>query len=219
MIKIYKFITPSHYWWYSIIQGARNSFNSWDKMDTIDPEDFYNEDALPNISDFIGEKDKELLSHLADGDSSERKFLRQLPVLMSIAAPLYWWKEFDQYKIGTTSNSCSTMHTIMNAPFSKEQFSCDNMTEVGDVALEDVIVNLNDLRNRWKECDDYSIKKHLWYSIIQLLPESWMQKRTITLNYEVLKTIYRQRKNHKLYEWHDFCEYIKIMPLAKELLL
>lgn len=207
MIKIYRTCLPGGAWYNMVAMGARNSFDSWKDCDTSSNDAFY------------GPKDLELLTKLAGCDASERKFLRMMPVLMEINAPLYFWKEFDTYKIGTVSNSCSTMHTITKYPFSESHFSNDKMSEIGYVALEDLVKVLNNLRDRWKECDDAKTKKELWYNIIQLLPSSWMQRRTIGLNYEVLKTMYKERNGHKLQEWREFCEYILTLPYAKEFVM
>lgn len=204
MIRIFKTCMPGGAWYNTVALGVRNSFDSWRDCDTD-----------PNAA-FYGPKDLELMTKLAGCDSSERKFLRMMPVLMEISAPLYFWKEFDTYKIGTVSNSCSTMHTITKYPFCESQFSTDHLLPVGDAAMLDIIRSLNDIRDRWLECDDPVVKKDLWYNLIQLLPSSWMQKRTIMLNYEVLKTIYNQRKGHKLSEWREFCNYICTLPYANE---
>lgn len=190
-------------WFREVMMGVRNSFNSWDQSDT----DFNGIDVI------LGEKDYDLLKKLSRCDASERKFLRQIPVLMVIEAPLYWWKEFDTYKVGTTSNSTSTMHTIMKKRFDYTMFSTDQLLMIGEVALDAYISELNNIRDRWLECEDSKLKKKLWYNIIQLLPSSWMQKRTVSLNYEVLKNIYKQRRGHKLEEWRKFCDYIETLPL------
>ena len=202
MITI-RHLTVNDDWMREVMMGVRNSFDSWDKSDTnMDEHEF-----------IFGDQDYNLLKKLSALDSSERKFLRQIPILMVIEAPLYWWKEFDTYKVGTVSNSCSTMHTIMKKRFDTSMFSTDQLLMLGEVALDNYISELNNIRERWVECEDSRLKKKLWYNIIQLLPSSWMQKRTVTLNYEVLKAIYNQRKGHKLQEWRDFCGYINTLPL------
>ena len=190
-------------WLREVMMGVRNSFNSWYQSDT----------DMTGTEVIFGEKDYDLLKQLSRCDASERKFLRQIPILMVVEAPLYWWKEFDTYKVGTTSNSTSTMHTIMKKRFDYTMFSTDQLLMVGEVALEDYISELNNIRDRWLECEDSKLKKKLWYNIIQLLPSSWMQKRTVSLNYEVLKNIYKQRRGHKLEEWRKFCDYIETLPL------
>ena len=201
MIEIIRTCFPGGAWNHMVAMGVRNSFDSWKDCDTTS-----------HMASF-GEKDLELLTKLSGCDSSERKFLRMMPVLMDINAPLYFWKEFDTYKVGTVSNSCSTMHKIMANPFNEQTFSTDQMLSVGGATMVDIIQTLNDIRGRWLECTDPQIKKELWYTIIQLLPSSWNQLRTVMLNYEVLKTMYKQRRNHKLGEWRGFCDYIsKKMP-------
>lgn len=205
MIEIYKSITPNTEWFFEVMMGVRNSFSSWDQSDTV-----RNDDEI-----IFGEKDLGLVECLARSDSSERKFLRQLPVLMVIRAPLYWWKEFDTYKVGTTANSTSTMHTILREEFHREQFATDQLLMVGEVVLDELIEKLNDLRNRYIATEDPKFQKQLWYNIIQLLPESWMQTRTVTLNYEVLKRIYEQRRGHKLLEWRSFCKYLESLPYGE----
>lgn len=203
MIKIGRITYPGHSWMHHVISGIRNSHDSWDKMDT----------RLDSID--IGENDFFLMKRLANtGAPEERKFLRMMPILVDITAPLYWWKEFDTYKIGTVSNSCSTMHTIMKKPFHMDDFSNDKMLPVGDAALEEYVAKLNDVRERYLEAYDDNIKKELWYTIIQMLPSSYMQKRTIMLNYEVLNNIYRQRRNHKLQEWRNFCRWAETLMYA-----
>lgn len=202
MITI-RHLTVNDDWMREVMMGVRNSFDSWDKSDT----------KMDEHEVIFGDQDYDLLKKLSALDSSERKFLRQIPILMVIEAPLYWWKEFDTYKVGTVSNSCSTMHTIMKKRFDPSMFSTDQLLMLGEVALDNYISELNNIRERWVECEDSRLKKKLWYNIIQLLPSSWMQKRTVTLNYEVLKAIYNQRKGHKLQEWRDFCGYINTLPL------
>lgn len=190
-------------WLREVMMGVRNSFNSWDKSDT----------DMTGTEFIFGNADYDLLKQLSRCDASERKFLRQIPILMVIEAPLYWWKEFDTYKVGTTSNSTSTMHTIMKKRFDYTMFSTDQLLMIGEVALDNYISELNNIRDRWVECEDGKLKKKLWYNIIQLLPSSWIQKRTVSLNYEVLKNIYKQRRGHKLEEWRKFCDYIETLPL------
>ena len=204
MIYFYKTCFPGGAWMHMVAMGARNSFDSWNACDT----DIH--------TAFLGPKDKELLTKLSGCDSSERKFLRMMPVLIEINAPLYWWKEFDTYKVGTVSNSCSTMHTIMKHRFDESMFSTDQLVSVGDAVMVDMVESLNDIRDRWLATEDPKLKKDLWYNIIQLLPSSWMQRRTVMVNYEVLKTIYNQRRGHKLQEWRDFCEFLKGLPYAEE---
>ena len=188
------------------IRGARNPMNSWARMDSA-----YDDDG-----DFVlGDNDIALASKLARAGSDHRKFLRQIIVSMDIFAPLYWWKEFDTYKVGTVANSTSTMHKIQAKEFSRADFSCDRMSEDGLAVLDTVIGYLESERLKFLETKD---KVH-WHNMIQLLPSSYNQLRTVTMNYEVLINIYYARRNHKLAEWHTLCEAIEKLPYAKELIL
>lgn len=187
------------------IRGARNPMNSWDKSDSS-----YNEQGQY----ILGEKDLGLAARLCRAGTDHRKFMRQIFVSMDITAPIYWWKEFDTYKVGTTANSTSTMHKIHSRSFETEDFSTDHMTEETKLFFQSVISQLEKLRLLFLETED----KAYWYSIIQLLPSNYNQMRTCTLNYENLANIYHARKNHKLEEWHDFCNYIKELPYSEELL-
>lgn len=216
MIEIKRFAGPSVDQWDMVIDGVRNSYSSWDRRDTLIFRNFT--EGVAELR--IGKKDMELMKNLCSKGPEERKFLRQLPVIMDINAPLYFWKEFDTYKIGTTANSTSTMHTALKEPFSTAQFSCERLPPVAEVSLANTIADLNTLRERWFATDSKSLKKELWYSIIQLLPESWMQLRTVSLNYEVLRSIFRQRKEHKLAEWITFCAWVRLnIPYAEEFIV
>ncbi len=188
------------------IRGARNPMNSWARMDSA-----YDEDG----NFVLGENDLSLASRLAKAGSDHRKFLRQVIVSMDITAPLYWWKEFDTYKVGTVANSTSTMHKIQAKEFSREDFSCDRMSEDCLAALDAVIAYLESERVKFNETKE---KQH-WHNMIQLLPSSFNQMRTVTMNYEVLINIYYARRHHKLAEWHTLCESIEKLPYAKELIL
>ena len=188
------------------IRGARNPLNSWAKMDS-----YYDE----NGKFVLGENDMSLAHRLAVAGSDHRKFLRQIIVSMDINAPFYWWKEFDTYKVGTVANSCSTMHKIHAKPIEREDFSCDRMTDAALAQLDSLIAFLEEERVKFNETKD---KEH-WHNIIQLLPTSYNQLRTVTLNYEVLINMYYARRHHKLGEWHVFCEAIENLPYAKELIL
>ena len=159
--------------------------------------------------------DLSLAVRLRKAGSDHRKFLRQIFVSMDITAPMYWWKEFDTYKVGTVANSTSTMHKITSAPFSLSQFSCDKMDGATLDVMKYVIEKLENLRLRFLETKD----KQIWYDIIQLLPSSYDQMRTCTLNYENLINIYHARKNHKLDEWHILCDHIRSLPYAEELIV
>ncbi len=188
------------------IRGARNPLNSWGRMDS----------AYDEYGDYIlGENDISLASRLAKAGSDHRKFLRQIFVSMDITAPLYWWKEFDTYKVGTVANSTSTMHKIHAKPFGREDFSCDKMSPDALAVLDGVIDYLESERLKFIETKD---KQH-WHNMIQMLPSSYNQLRTVTLNYEVLINIYYARRHHKLAEWHVLCEEIEMLPYAKELIL
>ena len=188
------------------IRGARNPLNSWGRMDS-----YYDDEGRY----ILGENDIALAHKLAVAGSDHRKFLRQVIVSMDITAPLYWWKEFDTYKVGTVANSTSTMHKIQAKQFVREDFSCDRMTEDGIKILDGVISFLESERLAYLETKD---KAH-WHNMIQLLPTSYNQLRTVTMNYEVLINIYYARRTHKLAEWHTLCEEIEKLPYANELIL
>ena len=188
------------------IRGARNPMNSWAKMDS-----YYDEDG----NFVMGENDLSLAVRLAKAGTDHRKYLRQVMVSMDITAPLYWWKEFDTYKVGTVANSTSTMHKIQAKEFSRDDFSCDRMSEDCLAALDAVIAYLEGERVKFVETKE---KQH-WHNMIQLLPSSYNQMRTVTMNYEVLINIYYARRHHKLAEWHVLCEAIENLPYAKELIL
>ncbi|MBO5207651.1 MAG: hypothetical protein IJ488_08140 [Clostridia bacterium] len=188
------------------IRGARNPLNSWARMDS-----YYDERG----NFVLGENDLSLARRLAKAGSDHRKYLRQIMVSMDITAPLYWWKEFDTYKVGTVANSTSTMHKIQAKEFSREDFSCDRMSEDCLAVLDSVIAYLESERQKFNETKE---KAH-WHNMIQLLPSSFNQMRTVTLNYEVLINIYYARRHHKLAEWHTLCEAIEALPYAKELIL
>ena len=187
------------------IRGARNPMNSWAKLDS-----YYNENG-----EFVfGENDLDLARRLAHAGSDHRKFLRQIFVSVDITAPLYWWKEFDTYKVGTVANSCSTMHKIHSKEFSREDFSCDRLTPRALEALDALIAFLESERQKFVETKD----KAPWHNMIQLLPSSFNQMRTVTLNYENLISIYYARKSHKLPEWHTLCDWIMSLPYAADLI-
>ena len=188
------------------IRGARNPMNSWARKDS-----HYDEKGRF----VLGENDLSLAHRLAKAGSDHRKFLRQIIVSVDITAPLYWWKEFDTYKVGTVANSCSTMHKIQSLPFTRDMFSHDHLSEEGLAALDALIAFLEKERQRFNETKD----KAAWHNIIQLLPSSFNQLRTVTLNYEVLINIYYARRHHKLDEWHALCRAIEALPYAKELIL
>ncbi|MBR2951475.1 MAG: hypothetical protein IKC43_00690 [Clostridia bacterium] len=188
------------------IRGARNPMNSWARMDSV---------TAPDGSFVMGENDLSLARKLACAGSDHRKFLRQIFVSLDITAPLYWWKEFDTYKVGTVANSTSTMHKVHAAPFTRADFSHDRLTDEGLFALDTLIAFLEKERQAFVETGE---RAH-WHNIIQLLPSSYMQMRTVSLNYEVLINIYYARRTHKLAEWHTFCDWIRSLPYAEELIL
>lgn len=180
------------------VYSARNALNSWAKSDSNLKEDI------------LGENDLNLAMRLANAGSDDRKFLRQISVVMDITAPFYWWKEADQYKVGTVTNSCSTMHKIHSKEVTIADFSSEKLDESGIQLLNATIDYLNRNREMFLETKD----KTYWYNMIQMLPTSYNQLRTITLNYEVLKNMYHARKNHKLDEWKAFCKVIEDMPYS-----
>lgn len=210
--------------WEHAIRGMRNPMNSWEKSDSWYTTDDGTPDH-PNVH--IGLNDLDLMKRLRNAGTDHRKFMRMIAVYVDITAPLYWWKEFDTYKVGTVANSCSTMHKIAAKEFTLEDFSHEHMLDVEGEAIEfnnapgdywnsiavlDITVRvLNMYRQRYLETKD----KKYWWQMIQLLPSSYNQKRTVMLNYEVLTGIYPSRKNHKLDEWHTFCDWIEGLPYSE----
>ncbi len=188
------------------LRGMRNPLNSWDKADTI-----YD---LEGGVFKLGEADVQLMQRLIKSGPEHRKFLRQVFVSVDITAPLYWWKEFDTYKVGTVADSCSTMHTIHKRALELDDFSHDKMNATAIVALERTIKVINIAREAYLCYGD----KECWYSMVQLLPSSYNQRRTVTMNYEVLLNILKQRQNHKLDEWKEFCKWIRILPHMEAIL-
>lgn len=187
------------------IRGARNPMNSWGRMDSH---------TEPDGSFVFGPNDLDLAMRLAKAGSDHRKYLRMVFVSVDVTAPLYWWKEYDTYKVATVANSTSTMHKIHSKPFSMDDFSCDHMTDGTKKFMETVVAELENIRLRFKETKS----KDDWYDMIQLLPSNYNQMRTCTFNYETLINIYRARKNHKLAEWHTFCDWIETLPYAEQLI-
>ena len=187
------------------IRGARNPMNSWGRMDSH---------TEPDGSFVFGPNDLDLAMRLEKAGSDHRKYLRMVFVSVDVTAPLYWWKEYDTYKVATVANSTSTMHKIHSKPFSMDDFSCDHMTDGTKKFMETVVAELENIRLRFKETKS----KDDWYDMIQLLPSSYNQMRTCTFNYETLINIYRARKNHKLAEWHTFCDWIETLPYAEQLI-
>jgi hypothetical protein len=188
------------------IRGARNPMNSWDKLDSTF-------DADGNF--VFGPNDLSLGRKLCKAGSDHRKFVRQIFISVDITAPIYWWKEFDTYKVGTVANSTSTMHKIHSKPFELSDFSTDKMVDSAKDCMQEILKVLENLRQEF--ISDKASNKDAWYSIIQLLPESYNQKRTVTLNYENVISMYYSRRNHKLSEWHVFCDWILDLPYFKEL--
>ena len=187
------------------IRGARNPMNSWGRMDSH---------TEPDGTFVFGPNDLDLAMRLAKAGSDHRKYLRMIFVSVDVTAPLYWWKEYDTYKVATVANSTSTMHKIHSKPFSMDDFSCDHMTDSTKKFMETVVAELENIRLRFKETKS----KDDWYDMIQLLPSSYNQMRTCTLNYETLRNIYFARKDHKLEEWHTFCDWIRSLPYAADLI-
>lgn len=188
------------------MRGARNPMNSWARYDSTFDE---------NGNFVFGENDLSLAKRLCQAGTDHRKFVRMIFVSVDVTAPMYWWKEYDTYKVGTVANSTSTMHKITSKPFELSDFSVDHMNEDGIKAMEKVIETLEDLRLKYLETKD----KTIWYTIIQLLPSSYNQMRTCTLNYENLCNIYYARRNHKLEEWHTYCDWITQLPYFKDLFI
>lgn len=196
MIKIENVVLPSNEQMEAVIRGMRNPMNSWSKTDSFGNE--------------IGDNDYSLMQRLAKAGTDHRKYLRMMNVYADVTAPLYWYKEYDTYKVGTVANSCSTMHKIHSKEFTVDDFSHEDLE--GDLyVLQTTIRALNNNRHLFNETKD----KKYWRRMIQLLPSSYNQKRTIMLNYEVLANIYKSRRNHKLDEWHVFCDWIESLPLSE----
>ena len=207
--------------WEHAIRGMRNPMNSWEKSDsnlyhTSVYFDECNKRWETNGHRFmIGPNDLDLMTRLRNTGTDHRKFMRMIVVYCNITAPLYWWKEFDTYKIGTVANSCSTMHKIAAKRFEREDFSIERLENCDEehwmVCMDNVIASLNVARERYLETKD----KKYWWQMIQLLPSSYNQRRTVMLNYEVLANIYKSRRNHKLDEWHTFCDWIATLPYSE----
>ena len=223
MIKLEHTVLPSPEQMQFIIEGMRNPMNSWYKSDsdiTRVCEEGGKLILANTLNSFsLGDADKNLMQKLAKAGTDHRKFMRMMPVYVRITAPLYWWKEFDTYKVGTVANSCSTMHKIQENEFTIDDFSHEHLLDYESKAWDDVvptallntIVNtLNVYRSEFLRTKD----KHFWWQMIQLLPSSYNQTRNVMLNYEVLANIYKSRKNHKLDEWRQFCSWIKTLPYS-----
>lgn len=236
MIKIENVVLPSSEQWKAIIMGTRNPMNSWSRSDTEYNVDSIDDSVWPHKSIHddvvLGPNDHDLMMRLVKGGSVHAKYRRMITVYMDITAPFYWWKEFSTYKVGTVANSCSTMHKIAAKEFTLEDFSCEhligakkewidkeemysdeNFDELWSSydALDQVVRILNFYREKYLETKD----KRYWWQMIQLLPTSYNQRRTVMLNYEVLAGIYPMRRNHKLDEWREFCGWIKTLPYSE----
>ena len=212
--------------WEAAIRGMRNPLNSWKKSDskwysigipTSNPAAI--NDKYLSQKYCIGDNDLDLMKRLRNAGTDHRKFMRMITVYVDITAPLYWWKEFDTYKVGTVANSCSTMHKIHAKEFTLEDFSCEHLFDTPESEFNDsmdVLKEVIDILNLYR---DHFVKnphrKDYWWQLIQLLPSSYNQRRTVMLNYEVLANIYKSRRNHKLDEWHVFCEWIENLPYAE----
>lgn len=227
MIKIENVVLPHEKQWETVIRGMRNPLNSWDKSDSEECRNIFCGDCdgecLPHTNGFIiGSNDLDLMKRLDKAGTEHRKFMRMITVYVDITAPLYWWKEFDTYKVGTVTNSCSTMHKIAAKEFTMEDFSCEHLETISRLdedgeeykpymLMKEMIKCLNACRKTFMETKN----KTDWWQLIQLLPSSYNQKRTVMLNYEVLANMYHQRNNHKLDEWRTFCEWIKTLPCSE----
>lgn len=240
MIRIENEVCPTSEQMEFIIRGMRNPMNSWDKSDSVFFETMF--DSIPYSQNnkvieidgngngtYIGDKDLDLMKRLIKSGTDHRKFMRMIPVYVDITAPLYWWKEFDTYKVGTVANSCSTMNKIAEKEFTLDDFSHEhlNIRQSVDI-LKETIDALNVFRKVYLEGRTLSLdhgntaepvvyppkSKDIWWQMIQLLPSSYNQKRSVMLNYEVLANMYKSRKNHKLDEWRDFCRWIENLPFS-----
>lgn len=229
MLKIEKFVTMSPAQYEIIMEGMHNPKNSWDRSDSYTTH-ICDEDTMEtaDFAWFMGDNDHKLAESLADGGPVHAKYRRMMVVYLTINAPFYWWKEFDTYKVGTVCNSCSTMHKIHSKEFTMDDFSVEHLMEWEDYESEakelkpdrlcnfkfylmDTISALNNARDLYLQTND----KKYWWQMIQMLPTCYNQKRTIMLNYEVLANIYKWRRNHKLDEWHTFCNWIEELPYSE----
>ena len=215
--------------WEHAIRGMRNPLNSWDKIDShdcpchdgldcdcpivegIQEPAIECKEALEKSAFCVGENDYDLMMRLAKAGPEHAKYRRMIVVYADVTAPRYWWTEYDTYKVGTVANSCSTMHKIADKKFTPEDFSTEHLVGKSFAALKNTLEVMNLEREHYLATKD----KDCWWQMIQLLPQSYNQKRTIMLNYEVLATIYRQRKGHKLDEWRDFCKWIEQLPYSE----
>lgn len=217
--------------WEAAIRGMRNPMNSWDKSDSFIPCDvktkchectdnqrcakYFCDGLAFRRNQFLGPNDLDLMKRLRAAGTDHGKFMRMITVYLDITAPLYWWKEFDTYKVGTVANSCSTMHKIHSKRFERDDFSIEHLKNCDEhhwmVCMDNIISSLNVAREKFLETKD----KKYWWQMIQLLPSSYNQRRTVMLNYEVLANMYKSRKNHKLDEWVEFCKWIETLPYSE----
>lgn len=200
--------------WEPALRGMRNPKDSWDRADSR-----FWQNAFHSEEPELGPNDLTLSQTLAKGGPVHAKYRRMIKVYCDIVAPLYWWKEFDTYKVGTNANSCSTMHTIHKRDLTRDDFAHEHLNTFNLNLLDMIIRNINQARRDFVEAEDASTAKEHWWQMIQLLPTSFLQKRTVEMNYEVLTNIYRWRKNHKQDEWREFCKWIETLPYANELIL
>lgn len=223
MIKLEHVVLASPEQMKFIIEGMRNPMNSWEKSDsrTCRQDGAFCMECEHKNDYCLGENDHSLMQRLSNAGTDHRKFMRMLPVYVRIAAPLYWWKEFDTYKVGTVANSCSTMHKIQAKEFTMDDFSCEHLNRIGTSSLWDIIDVLNAARSLYLKGGDYKGEhydpkdKQVWWQMIQLLPSSYNQTRNVMMNYEVLANIYKSRKDHKLDEWRSFCKWVEELPYSE----
>ena len=223
--------------WEAAIRGMRTPMNSWNKSDSFlcrdvedgtCPEDcpFIGKCPVYGTEDFfvLGDNDYTLMKNLRNAGTDHRKFMRMITVYFDITAPLYWWKEFDTYKVGTVANSCSTMHKIADKEFMLDDFSCEKLINSMCMEIQEMEVRVSPMQallttieclNSYRDLYNKTKDKKYWWQMIQLLPTSYNQRRTVMLNYEVLANIYKSRKNHKLDEWHTFCDWIEMLPYSE----
>lgn len=224
MIKLENVVLASPEQMEFIIEGMRNPMNSWERSDSETKYESWHDMSGGKYE--VGPNDHSLMQRLSNAGTEHRKYMRMMPVYVRITAPLYWWKEFDTYKVGTVTNSCSTMHKIAEKEFTMEDFSCEHLFLESLASLSRTIRTLNEYRNLYVEGGSILISedrflsfkpkdKEIWWQMIQLLPSSYNQTRNVMLNYEVLANIYRQRHGHKLDEWREVCKWIESLPYSE----
>ena len=225
MLKIEKFVLPSPEQWEIVIEGMRNPMNSWDRMDSyITNVEDYEILETGNSKFIMGDNDYDLAKRLCNGGSVHAKYRRMIPVFVTITAPLYWWKEFDTYKVGTVANSCSTMHKIADREFTFDDFSHEKLINSACMEIQEQHIRISPIQalattieclNSYRDLYLQTKDKKYWWQMIQLLPTSYNQKRTVMLNYEVLANIYKSRRHHRLDEWHTLCDWIEELPYSE----